>query len=158
MPVELRKRKEAPPAPVREAKKKAPAKAKKADSEKTVVEKVQETVVEAVETVKEAVTGKTNGEASKPTVTAGGIPKTGDTIDLSSFGGEVETNDGTKTTLAKLVEESKGGVVLFTYLLLPLNNQTLLTLCNCRHQASLPLPRLLRAPYRDRLQHLRSLQ
>jgi hypothetical protein len=115
MPVELRKRKEAPPAPVREAKKKAPAKAKKADSEKTVVEKVQETVVGAVETVKEAVTGKTNGEASKPTVTAGGIPKTGDTIDLSSFGGEVETNDGTKTTLAKLVEESKGGVVLFTY-------------------------------------------
>jgi hypothetical protein len=115
MPVELRKRKEAPPAPVRPAKKKAPAKGKKADGEKTVVEKVQETVAETVETVKEAVISKTNGKASKPTATTGGIPKTGDTIDLTSFGGEVETHDGTKTTLAKLVEESKGGVVLFTY-------------------------------------------
>jgi peroxiredoxin Q/BCP len=115
MPVELRKRKEAPPAPVRPAKKKAPAKGKKADSEKTVVEKVQETVAETVETVKEAVTGKTNGEASKPTATTGGNPKTGDIIDLTAFGGEVETNDGNKTTLAKLVEESKAGVVLFTY-------------------------------------------
>jgi peroxiredoxin Q/BCP len=115
MPVELRKRKEAPPAPVRPAKKKAPTKGKKPDSEKTIVEKVQETVTETVEAVKEAVSGKPNGEASKPTATKGGAPKTGDTVDLSTFGGEVETNDGNKTTLAKLVEESKGGVVLFTY-------------------------------------------
>ncbi|KAF1849909.1 AhpC-TSA-domain-containing protein [Cucurbitaria berberidis CBS 394.84] len=111
MPVELRKRKEAPPAPVRPAKKKAPAKAKKPESEKTTVEKVQEAVVEKVEAVKEAVVGKTNGA----TATAGGALKVGDTIDLASFGGEVETNDGKKTTFAKLVEESKGGVVLFTY-------------------------------------------
>jgi hypothetical protein len=169
MPVELRKRKEAPPAPVREAKKKAPAKAKKADSEKTVVEKVQETVAETVEIVKEAVTGKTNGEASKPTAATGGVPKTGDTIDLTSFGGEIETHDGTKATLAKLVEESKGGVVLFTYPKAstpgckqsPINHSNHdvpLTQYNCRHQASLPLPRLLRAPHRDRLQHLRPLQ
>ena len=114
MPVELRKRKEAPPAPVREAKKKAPAKGKKAE-EKTVVEKVQETVAETVETVKEAVSDAINGEASKPAATASGKAKAGDTIDLTSFGGEIETNDGDKTTLAKLVEESKGGVVLFTY-------------------------------------------
>ncbi|CAO2658721.1 Nn.00g064440.m01.CDS01 [Neocucurbitaria sp. VM-36] len=111
MPVELRKRKEAPPAPVRPAKKKAPAKGKKPESEKTTVEKVQEAVAEKVEAVKEAVVGKTNGAAA----TAGGAPKVGDTIDLTSFGGEVETNDGKKTTFAKLVEESKGGVVLFTY-------------------------------------------
>lgn len=49
-------------------------------------------------------------EASKPTV-----PEVGDIIDLDTFGGEIETNDGTKTTLKKLVEESKSGVVLFTY-------------------------------------------
>jgi peroxiredoxin Q/BCP len=116
MPVELRKRKEAPPAPVRPTKKKAPAKAKKADSEKTVVEKVQDTVTDTVEAVKEAVVAKTNGEASKPAAAkATGAAKTGETIDLTTFGGEVETHDGTKTTLAKLVEESKSGVVLFTY-------------------------------------------
>lgn len=110
MPVELRKRKEAPPAPVRPAKKSAPAKGKKAAPAKTTVEKVKEAVVEKVEAVKEAVAGKTNGAAA-----TGGAPKVGDTVDLSAFGGEVETNDGIKTTLAKLVEESKGGVVLFTY-------------------------------------------
>ncbi|KAF1940871.1 AhpC-TSA-domain-containing protein [Clathrospora elynae] len=115
MPVELRKRKEAPPAPVRPAKKKAPAKGKKATSEKKVVEKVQEAVTEQVEAVKDAVVGKTNGESSKPAAATGGVPNAGDTIDLTAFGGEVETNDGTKTTLAKLVEESKAGVVLFTY-------------------------------------------
>ncbi|KAL5120480.1 thioredoxin peroxidase dot5 [Pleosporales sp. CAS-2024a] len=111
MPVELRKRKEAPPAPVREAKKKAPAKGKKAE-EKTVVEKVEETVAETVETVKETVSKAVNGAAAK---SAGGPPKTGDSIDLASFGGEVETHDGNKTSLAQLVEESKAGVVLFTY-------------------------------------------
>jgi peroxiredoxin Q/BCP len=126
MPAELRKRKEAPPAPVRPAKKKAAPKGKKADTEKTVVEQVQETVAATVEqvqetaaatieSVKETVASVANGESSKPTATAGGTPKVGDTIDLTSFGGEVETHDGNKTTLAKLVEESKGGVVLFTY-------------------------------------------
>ena len=115
MPAELRKRKEAPPAPVRPAKKKAPAKGKKPETEKTVVEKVQETVTETVEAVKEAVTGAANGAASKTAAKTSGTPKAGDTIDLTSFGSEVETHDGSKTTLAKLVEESKGGVVLFTY-------------------------------------------
>lgn len=43
------------------------------------------------------------------------IPKVGDTISLDDFGGEIETNDGAKTTLKKLVDESKAGVVLFTY-------------------------------------------
>jgi peroxiredoxin Q/BCP len=98
---------------VRPAKKKTPAKDKKSESDKTVVEKVQDTITEQVEAVKEAVVGKSNGESAKPA--AGGAPKVGDTIDLTSFGGEVETNDGNKTTLAKLVDESKSGVVLFTY-------------------------------------------
>jgi peroxiredoxin Q/BCP len=113
MPAELRKRKEAPPAPVRPAKKKAPAKGKKAETEKTVVEQVQDTVTETVEAVKDAVVSATNGEASA--AKSSGAAKTGETIDLTTFGGDVETHDGTKTTLAKLVEESKAGVVLFTY-------------------------------------------
>ncbi|KAH6639705.1 merozoite capping protein-1 [Boeremia exigua] len=125
--VELRKRKTPPPAPVRQAKKVSAPKGKKAPSKKTVVEQateavaeaaaaVTETVTEAVDTAKEAVADATNG-ASKPAAATSttGPPKAGDTIDLTNFGGEVETHDGKKTTLAKLVEESKGGVVLFTY-------------------------------------------
>lgn len=106
--VELRKRKTPPPAPVKPAKKKAATK-----SEKPKVEKAKAAVAEKVEAVKEAVTGKANGAKSAPA--AGGAPKVGDAISLADFGGEVETHDGTKTTLAKLVEDSKAGVVLFTY-------------------------------------------
>jgi peroxiredoxin Q/BCP len=43
------------------------------------------------------------------------VPETDDTIDLKTFGGEIETNEGVKTTLQKLVDESETGVVLFTY-------------------------------------------
>jgi len=89
MPPELRKRK-APtvePAAAPPAKKKGPA-AKKG----------------AAGTPKAA---QTNGIAGKIAV--------GTVIDLEGFGGEIETNDGKKTTLKALVEESKGGVVLFTY-------------------------------------------
>lgn len=43
------------------------------------------------------------------------VPNVDDTIDLDSFGGEIETNDGTKTSLKKLVGQSQSGVVLFTY-------------------------------------------
>ena len=39
----------------------------------------------------------------------------GDSIELEGFGGEIETQDGEKTNLKKLVNESKAGVVLFTY-------------------------------------------
>jgi len=39
----------------------------------------------------------------------------GETLDLDGFGGEVETNDGVKVTLKKLLEDSKKGVILFTY-------------------------------------------
>lgn len=130
--VELRKRKTPPSAPVRPAKKAAP-KGKKAASGKTTVEKATEAVTEAaeavtetvapiindtVDAVKEAVADTTNGGAKPTTATTtstGGTPKVGNTIDLSNFGGEIETHDGKRTTLAKLVEESKGGVVLFTY-------------------------------------------
>jgi peroxiredoxin Q/BCP len=98
MPPELRKRKApaAEPAAAPPAKKKGP-------------------VAKAVAKVKEAISpkatkaAKTNGAESASKVAVG------DTIPLEGFGGEVETNDGVKTTLKKLVDESKGGVVLFTY-------------------------------------------
>lgn len=96
MPPELRKRK-APasePAAAPPAKKKGP-------------------VAKAIAKVKEAVspktTKKTNGAATTSKVAVG------ETITLEGFGGEIELNDGTKTTLKALVDESKAGVVLFTY-------------------------------------------
>jgi len=99
MPPELRKRKApaAEPATAPPAKKKGP-------------------VAKAVAKVKEVVTGspkaaKTNGSAAA----ASSKVAVGDTITLDGFGGEIETNEGTKTTLKALVDESKAGVVLFTY-------------------------------------------
>lgn len=43
------------------------------------------------------------------------VPEVDDVIDIETFGGEVETNDGEQTSLKKLLEESKSGVVFFTY-------------------------------------------
>lgn len=55
-----------------------------------------------------------NGKTENPS--GGAIsPNVGDTIALATFGGEVETHDGSSVTLGKLVEDSKAGVVLFTY-------------------------------------------
>lgn len=119
MAPELRKRKAPQPAPEPPAKKPA-GKAK---------------VAKAAEKAKEAVTGKpakpapkskakANGsdvaapapaDAPAPAASAGGKPVVGEVINLEGFGGEIETNDGTKTTLKALVDESKAGVVLFTY-------------------------------------------
>ncbi|KAI8183680.1 Peroxiredoxin DOT5 [Colletotrichum sp. SAR 10_66] len=112
MPVELRKRKAPEPAP-------APA-PKKASSK----------VAKATEKVKSAVKGKPAKaapekpveepvEKEKPVAANGSDKKVkaakGETINLDGFGGEVETNDGDKTTLKELVDKSKAGVVLFTY-------------------------------------------
>ena len=115
--VELRKRKTPPPAPVRPAKKQAAPKSGKGKGSK--VGQAKAAVAEKVEAVKEAITGKPNGEAETTHATSAGAssspPKVGDTIDLTAFGGEVETHEGAKTSLAQLVEASKSGVVLFTY-------------------------------------------
>lgn len=46
---------------------------------------------------------------------ATGPPKVGESIELNGFGGEVQTHSEEATTLAKLLEASKSGVVLFTY-------------------------------------------
>lgn len=60
--------------------------------------------------VKSSTSSKANGSSTGPTKVAAG-----DQITLDGFGGEVETNDGEKTTLKNLVEKSGNGVVLFTY-------------------------------------------
>ncbi|KAI1502786.1 thioredoxin-like protein [Biscogniauxia marginata] len=96
MPVELRKRKA--PAPVPEPPAKKQSKTSKAATK-----------------VKEAVKGKAAKSADANGASKPAKPVVGDTITLDGFGGEVETNDGTKTTLKALVDESKAGVVLFTY-------------------------------------------
>ena len=98
--VELRKRAAPPPAPP-PAKKKATPKTKAA----------KEDTAPAKATKADSAPSKANTKA----MASNGVPKVGDSIDLDSFGGEVETNDGHKTTLAKLAQESKSGVVLFTY-------------------------------------------
>jgi len=109
MPVELRKRKprDPPPAPAPPAKKKtAAAKAKE------VIKKGVEKVEKAVSKEKKPAAAAPAGAASKA---KGEAPAVGEAISLDGFGGEVETNDGAKTSLKALVEESKAGVVLFTY-------------------------------------------
>ena len=92
MPPELRKRKAPASEPIA-----APAPKKKGP------------VAKAVAKVKDALSSP---KAAKTTSANAAV---GDTIDLEGFGGEIETNDGVKTTLKKLVDESKAGVVLFTY-------------------------------------------
>lgn len=96
MPPVLRKRKEReapPPPPAKKATKAAP-KTKAAPAKKEAVKKAAE---------------KPAKEEQNRAVAVG------DVIDLEGFGGEIETNDGKKVTLKQLVDESKGGVVLFTY-------------------------------------------
>lgn len=107
MPVTLRKRKTPPPQPERATKKKGGPKA---------------AVSKAKDAVKEKLSNKPKPKETAPAVPATAAsptpatgPSVGDVITLAGFGGEVETNDGKKTTLEELVKESKNGVVLFTY-------------------------------------------
>ncbi|KAF5658545.1 peroxiredoxin Q BCP [Fusarium circinatum] len=121
MPMELRKRKAStapPPPPVkRKSTTKVPKAAAKVKEAAAKVTEKKEEPEEAKET-KEEKTGEEpkaeEAKADEPKKT-GGKPKVGDVVDLDGFGGEIETNGGEKTTLKKLVDESKSGVVLFTY-------------------------------------------
>ncbi|TGO32101.1 hypothetical protein BHYA_0353g00070 [Botrytis hyacinthi] len=139
MPVTLRKRPAAaePPAPAPPAKKKSTV-AKSVAKVKETVKKAAEP--KATKATKAAPASKTNGSKAKtetkveapaplpqvkaskasaatpaPAPAASTKAVVGETIDLKGFGGEIETNEGEKTTLEKLVSESKNGVVLFTY-------------------------------------------
>ncbi|KAM0189760.1 hypothetical protein ACHAPQ_003420 [Fusarium lateritium] len=125
MPVELRKRKApaAPPPPP--VKRKASAKNVKAASkvkeaaakvaEKEEPEKAEELKEETKEEKKTEEEPKAEEPKAQESKKSGGKLEVGDVVDLDDFGGEIETNDGEKTTLKKLVDESKSGVVLFTY-------------------------------------------
>ncbi|KAF4440658.1 peroxiredoxin Q BCP [Fusarium acutatum] len=121
MPMELRKRKAStapPPPPVkRKSTTKVPKEATKVKEAAAKVTEKKEEPEEAKETKEEKTEEEPKAEepkADEPKKT-GGKPKVGDVVDLDGFGGEIETNDGEKTTLKKLVDESKSGVVLFTY-------------------------------------------
>lgn len=97
--VELRKRK-APAEP-------APPPSKKTNPVKAAASKLKGAVTGG----SSQKTAATNGESATPANIA-----VGDTLTLTdSFGGEIETNAGEKTTLKKLVDASAGGVVIFTY-------------------------------------------
>ncbi|PTB74775.1 AhpC-TSA-domain-containing protein [Trichoderma longibrachiatum ATCC 18648] len=124
----------APPAPAPSRKKAATSKAKKPAAAKakeevkkpeakgdkplkddeatdTAPESAEEK--EAAKELKEDAKDEPKDDKKKPA--AAGKIAVGDVIDLEGFGGEVQTNDGEKTTLKKLVDDSKSGVVLFTY-------------------------------------------
>lgn len=62
-----------------------------------------------------ASSGSNKAKSSDPANMAAKSAATGDIVDLEGFGGQIETQDGEKITLKKLVEDSKNGVVLFTY-------------------------------------------
>jgi len=107
--VELRKRKTPPPAPPKPAKKATKAKAPAKDED--VAQKAEPKAKPAPKPA-----AKSNEKpAPAKSKTASGPAKTGDEVDFEGFGGEIETNDGEKTTLKALVEKSKAGVILFTY-------------------------------------------
>jgi thioredoxin-dependent peroxiredoxin len=107
--VELRKRK-APPAPPVPAKKKAATgTGRKPGRPKKTEEKPP------AEDAKDKADDKPAADEKDAEPAAPATPTEGATIELDGFGGEVETHDGKKTTLKQLVEESKAGVVLFTY-------------------------------------------
>ncbi|UQC85609.1 AhpC/TSA family protein [Colletotrichum lupini] len=113
MPVELRKRKAPEPAPAPAPKKASSKVAKAADKVKGAVKgKAEKPAEKPVEKVAEKPVEKpaaANGSGKKVKAAKG------ETIDLDGFGGDIETNDGEKTTLKELVDKSKAGVVLFTY-------------------------------------------
>ncbi|KAI9814965.1 MAG: hypothetical protein M1832_005604 [Thelocarpon impressellum] len=135
MPVELRKRKApaAPPAPAPPAKKKTkatkPASSKSAPSKSAPSKPAtkpapksapEPAVVATTKKAAAAVISKVAGAVKEaapaaPATNGSGKVAVGDAIALDGFGGEVETQDGTKTTLKKLVDDSKAGIVLFTY-------------------------------------------
>ncbi|KAF5024784.1 hypothetical protein F66182_3128 [Fusarium sp. NRRL 66182] len=125
MPVELRKRKAPPAPPPAPAKRKTASKTGKAAKVKEAAAKVaeKEEQPEKVEELekdtpeeptKEEEKKEEEPKAEEPKKTSAKL-EVGHVVDLDGFGGEIETNDGDKTTLKKLVDESKSGVVLFTY-------------------------------------------
>ncbi|XWX01465.1 hypothetical protein V2A60_009493 [Cordyceps javanica] len=128
MPPTLRKRKApetapAPPPPKKAAPKKVAPKKPAASAEAEAAEAAAAAAASAAEEAppKTAAApekksgGKKLGSALTKTAAVSKQVAVGDVVNLDDFGGEVETNEGEKTTLKKLLDESKSGVVLFTY-------------------------------------------
>ncbi|KAM3507992.1 hypothetical protein MY11210_006914 [Beauveria gryllotalpidicola] len=139
MPPTLRKRKAPEPVPAPPAPKKAAATPKKASAAAGAPKKTAAASKKEAAPNKEqdtpnkedapkneaATTATTTATATATAAAAAAAPApvkgsnkqvaVGHVVDLDDFGGEIETNDGNKTTLKKLVEESESGVVLFTY-------------------------------------------
>lgn len=107
--VTLRKRKTPPPADPAPARKKSAAAPKESKATK-VKEAVKSIVKPSKSTESEAKATPSTAPAD-----ATGPPTEGSTVDAKTFGGEIETHEGVKTTLGKLLDESKAGVVIFTY-------------------------------------------
>lgn len=99
MPPTLRKRAApaAEPAAAPPAKKKAPA------AKKPVAKKGEATTPKATKPA------PASDNTAQSSITVGSTP------DLDGFGGEVLTHDDKTVTLKSLLEESKQGVILFTY-------------------------------------------
>ena len=71
--------------------------------------------VKKANSVKSSTSSKKGSSSTNGSATTGNKVAAGDTITIDGFGGEIETNDGEKVTLKKLVDGSQSGVVLFTY-------------------------------------------
>lgn len=71
--------------------------------------------VKKINSVKSSTSSKKGDSSTNGSAATSNKLIAGDTIIIDGFGGEVETNDGEKVTLKKLMDESKSGVVLFTY-------------------------------------------
>ena len=112
--VELRKR-PAPPPAAPPAKKKAAPKSKAKKEDASTAEPVAEEQPAAAENAAAEDAAKEPAAETKAKTTSSSPPNQGDRISLEDFGGEIETNDGDKVTLVQLVQNSKKGVVLFTY-------------------------------------------
>lgn len=122
--VELRKRKasQLPSAPPPKKRTTSTTKAKgKAKKEKSATEKAESgTKPEPIVETKDELVPKKEDPAVAAIPVPNGNPDApkhllGYTIDLENFGGEVHTQDEKSSTLAQLVQNSKAGVVLFTY-------------------------------------------
>jgi peroxiredoxin Q/BCP len=113
--VELRKRPAPPPAAPPAKKKAAPKSRAKKDEPKAEEPVAEEPAATEEPAAAEEPAKEDTAADKKAEKKSSGPPKQGDKIDLESFGGEIENNDGEKVTLASLVQSSKKGVVLFTY-------------------------------------------
>ncbi|KZZ96953.1 NADH-ubiquinone oxidoreductase 21.3 kDa subunit [Ascosphaera apis ARSEF 7405] len=115
MVMELRKRKAAPPQQTAAVADKPAPTAKRQRRATTTATKQKQGQKPSSKKTEEKQTQSSTTMAADNAPATPSAPKCGDKIDLDKFGGTVKKNDGSETTLQKLVEESNKGVVIFTY-------------------------------------------